>query len=43
MGKTDEIPFKPVNVRTANGIDIEGLKVKKVDGASYGEKYEVSE
>lgn len=41
VGKTDEIPFKPINVRTMKGVDVEGLKVKKVDGWSRGPEYEV--
>lgn len=41
VGNTDELPFKPINVRTMKGVDVGGLKLKKVDGWSRGPEYEV--
>jgi len=40
-GETDALPFKPTNTRTMKGVDIEGLKIKKVDGWSMEPQYEV--
>lgn len=37
-----EMPVRPVNVRTMNGVDLEKLSIKKVDGWSTREpQYEV--
>jgi len=41
VGKTDALPFKPTNVRTMKGVDLEGLKVRTVDGWSMEPKYDV--
>ena len=37
-----QFPMRPLNVRTMNGVDLDGLKIKKRDGWSDGEpQYEV--
>ena len=40
VGTTDALPFKPTNVRTMKGVDLEGLKVRKVDGGSMEPQYD---
>ena len=37
----EKIPFKPTNVRTMKGVNVEGLKLKKIDGWSSGPEYKV--
>lgn len=41
LGYPHEWDIVAVNVRTFGGVDVEGLRVKRVDMASVGEKYEV--
>ena len=37
-----EMPFRPINIRTMNGVDLEKLSIKKFDGWSTREpQYEV--
>lgn len=31
----EKVTIQPVNVRLLNGVDLDGFKIKKVDGRSY--------